>query len=233
MACPAAGVSGTNYISRLSRPAGRDKQFFTKNRPRDAQKHLSVLSYSLLIFLAVAHKLFQFVKEAFHVRKLAVDRGKADIGHLIDLFQFLHGQLADAHTGDLAVVGAEQSLLNAADSTFQRFVADRTLGTGAQHGVEQLLPVKGFAGVILFDDHQRHRFHYLVGGKAHVAVQALAAAADALVIFRGAGVDHLGFLRTAIRALHLLFLRLSSSFCCARSTAPMPRWKRTERCTHR
>ena len=100
MACPAAGVSGTNYISRLSRPAGRDKQFFDKKiRPRDAQKHLSVLNYSLLIFLAVTHKLFQFIKETFHVRKLAVDRGKADIGHLVDLFQFLHGQLADAHTG--------------------------------------------------------------------------------------------------------------------------------------
>ena len=72
MACPAAGVSGTNYISRLSRPAGRDKQFFTKNRPRDAQKHLSVLNYSLLISLAVTHKLFQFIKETFHVRKLCL-----------------------------------------------------------------------------------------------------------------------------------------------------------------
>lgn len=47
---------------------------------------VSFLSYSLLIFLVVAHKLFQFVKEAFHIRKLAVDRSEADIGHLVDLF---------------------------------------------------------------------------------------------------------------------------------------------------
>lgn len=40
---------------------------------------VSFLSYSLLIFLAVAHKLFQFIKEAFHVRKLTVDRSEADI----------------------------------------------------------------------------------------------------------------------------------------------------------
>ena len=112
------------YFLRLSRPTGRDKQFFhNKNRPRDTQKHLSVLNYSLLVFLAVAHKLFQFIKEAFHICKLAVDRGKADIGHLVDLFQLLHGQLADAHAGDLAVVGTEQGLLDAADSTFQRLTA--------------------------------------------------------------------------------------------------------------
>ena len=47
---------------------------------------VSFLSYSLLIFLAVTHKLFQFIKETFHVRKLAVDRGKADIGHLVIFF---------------------------------------------------------------------------------------------------------------------------------------------------
>ena len=40
----------------------------------------------LLFFLAVSHKLFQFIKKAFHIRKLAVDRCKADIGHLVDLF---------------------------------------------------------------------------------------------------------------------------------------------------
>ena len=77
---------------------------------------------SILLFLwfpAVAHQLLQLIEKALHIRELAVDGGKADIRHLVDLFQFLHGQLTNAHTGDLTVVGAEQGLLNAADRPLQ------------------------------------------------------------------------------------------------------------------
>ena len=41
MACPAAGVSGANYISRLSRPASRDKRFFTTKTDRETPKSIS------------------------------------------------------------------------------------------------------------------------------------------------------------------------------------------------
>ena len=77
-------------------------------------------------------------------------------------FQFLHGQLTDAHAGDLTVVGAEQRLLNAAYRTLQRFVADWPLGAGTHHGVEQLLPVERLTGAVLFDDHKRNSLHDLI-----------------------------------------------------------------------
>ena len=137
---------------------------------------------------------------------MTVDRCKANICHFVDLFQFLHGQLTDAHAGDFTVVGAEQRLLNAAYRTLQRFVADRPLGAGTHHGVEQLLPVERLTGAVLFDDHKRNSLHDLIGRKAHMAAQAFAAAADALTVFGGAGIDHFGFLGSAIGTLHVLFL---------------------------
>ena len=121
---------------------------------------------------------------------------------IVDLFQFLHGQLTDAHTRHLAVIGAHQGLLDAADGAFQRLVAHRTLGAGPKHRVEQLLPVERLTGVILFDDDERHRFHDLVGREPHMAVQALPAAADALAVFGRAGVDDFGFLSATIGAFH-------------------------------
>ncbi len=72
--------------------------------------------------LAVAHQFFQLREKALDIGKLLVDRSKADIGHFIDLFQLLHGQFTNAHTGHLAVIGAHQALLNAADSPFQCIV---------------------------------------------------------------------------------------------------------------
>ena len=40
--------------------------------------------YTLL--LTVAHQLFQLIEEALDVRELLIDRGKADIGHLVEFF---------------------------------------------------------------------------------------------------------------------------------------------------
>ena len=45
----------------------------------------------------------QLGEKALDVGKLLVDRRKADIGHFVDLFQLLHGQFTNAHTGHLAV----------------------------------------------------------------------------------------------------------------------------------
>ena len=69
-----------------------------------AENGALVLFYTLL--LTVAHQLFQLIEEALDVRELLIDRGKADIGHLVDFLQFLHGQLTDAYTRHLAVIGA-------------------------------------------------------------------------------------------------------------------------------
>ena len=50
---------------------------------------MSFFHDSLLVFLAVAHKLFQFVKEAFHVRKLAVDLRAGSDEKLEELLRLL------------------------------------------------------------------------------------------------------------------------------------------------
>ena len=47
-----------------------------------AENGALVLFYTLL--LTVAHQLFQLIEEALDVRELLIDRGKADIGHLVD-----------------------------------------------------------------------------------------------------------------------------------------------------
>ena len=78
-----AQVRGGNTASGW--PGGLCKH--KKHRfPAAVQRKRCFANYGLLCVLPVAHELFQFIEKALHVGKLPVDRGKADIGHLVDLF---------------------------------------------------------------------------------------------------------------------------------------------------
>ena len=155
--------------------------------------------------MAVEH-ILQLVHEGVDVAELPIDRGKAHIGHLVDLLQFVHGQLTDVHGGYFPLVAVQKRLLDAVHRRLQRLVADLPFLTGAQHAAQQFLAVKGLPGAVPLDDHQRHGLHDLVGREALGAAQAFPAAANLFPVLGGAGVDHLGIQFAAVRTFHGSFL---------------------------
>ena len=62
-----------------------------------------------LFFSALARQDFQFIHELVDVFKLAVDRGKPDVGDLIEIVQFFHHFLTDRVAGQFGLA----HLLNA------------------------------------------------------------------------------------------------------------------------
>ena len=147
-------------------------------------------------------KLVQLRHEGADVLELAVDRGEADIGHLVHLTQAIHHQLSDPGGGHLPIHLVLKGLLNLIGDPLQLAEGHRALLTGAQHTVEQLALVKGLAAAVLFDDHQGQALHRLIGGKALVAGQALPPAADAGPLVRRPGIHHLALQMGTIGTFH-------------------------------
>ena len=79
---------------------------------------------------------------------------------------------------------------------------DRTLLTGLEHTVEELVPVKGLTASVLLDDDHRQNFHRFIGSEAVVALEAFPAAADTGPVVGGAGIDDLTVEGGAKRTFH-------------------------------
>ena len=61
------------------------------------------------------------------VFEVAIDRREADVGHLVDLLQFLHDHLADLLRRNLTFAERQQLLFDARDRGIDRFDRDRPL----------------------------------------------------------------------------------------------------------
>ena len=71
--------------------------------------------------LLVPH-LADRIAKVLDVREAAIDRGEADVGHLVELAQLLHHHLAQPPRIDLALAQGEQLLLDARDGGIDEFI---------------------------------------------------------------------------------------------------------------
>src|SRR5690606_37599433 len=109
------------------------------------------LSASALRGIAAGQPI-AFLAELGPVLETAIDRGKADIGHLIQFLEFGHDHLADHHGLDLALTGGAQAVLDPPQSGLYLLDADRTLFQSAQQTGAQLVLIEGLAATVLLDD---------------------------------------------------------------------------------
>ena len=140
--------------------------------------------------------------EGLDVLKLAIDGGKTDVGHVVDVHQLLHHVLADLVGGHLALQAVLDLGLDIVHRLLQAIQGDRTLLAGAQQAAEHLVPIEGLAGLILLHHHDGEILHHLIGGKALAATNTLAATADTAILVGRTGIDHAAVGLSAKGAFH-------------------------------
>jgi hypothetical protein len=156
---------------------------------------------------------------------------KPDVSHLVDGLQPLHDHLTDLIGADLPIQGVLDALLDLCGDPIQICHSHLPLVKGADHGVENFIPVEALMGAIPLNHDHRQAFHHLIGGKPTLTIQTLTAAADAAAILRMAGIHHFTFLVCTKRTLHrsLNSLRSFPDFGSAYSICHyiIPKWKAT------
>src|SRR5438309_1112193 len=153
--------------------------------------------------LFAGEELVDLVLDFLEIHERPVDRGEANVRHLVQAAELVHHQFADFTRGNLDLAARSELGLDLVHDAFHRTGGDLALGGRLHQAREQLLAVEVFAAAVLLHDVERHGLDSLVGGEALGALQALAPATDRLPRIGVTGVDHLEVDVTTIGALHL------------------------------
>ena len=141
--------------------------------------------------------------------EILVDRGKAHVGHGVQIGQGLHHQFTDGFGADLVLARTFQAALNTIHHPFDPFLVNRPFASGQLDRSDQFIPVKGHALPILFQNGQIPQLHPFKRREARPAIGAEPPPADCRIIFSRPGVLHLGVVMTAKWAPHKSLLSLS------------------------
>ena len=137
--------------------------------------------------LALTYLLAHFIDhgaEVVDVFEASVDARKADVGHLVELLELSHHQLADAAGDHFTLPKVQQFFFDALDGAVDLVGAHGPLAQCQVERAQQLAAVVFNAPAVLLHDGREVHFRPLVGGEALVARAALAAAADEDPILR-------------------------------------------------
>ena len=137
----------------------------------------------------------QFVDQRVEIADLAeiaIDRGEAHIGDLVERLQALHHQFADLRALDLALAGALELAHDAIDHALDALRIDRALAQGDLQRAHQLVAIEGHAAARFLDHDQLAQLHALESGETPAAIGTDAAAADRGRILGRTRVLHLG-----------------------------------------
>ena len=102
---------------------------------------------------------------------------KADVGDLIQLFQFFHDTFANVVGFDLFALSGPV-FFQLIQELCDLFFGDRAFFARFPDAGFQFLAIVGFAGVVFFDHNEVACFDSFKGGKAKIALFAFAATAD-------------------------------------------------------
>src|SRR5262249_37568754 len=139
---------------------------------------------------------------------IPVNRGEADVGHLIEAGQRLHHQLADHIGRDFIFAHGFQAPHDPRDRTIDALALDRTLAQGVVDRTLQLVAVEGLTAAFLLDHDQFAQLHAFKGGEAPAALWTMPAAADRGIVLGGTTVLHLAVVMSAEWAAHAYLLLL-------------------------
>src|SRR5215217_5683038 len=147
-------------------------------------------------------QLLDLAAQVFDILELAVDRGEADVGDLVEGFQLAQHALPDCAGGDFGSASGQEIGFDAGQDVVDRILTDRALGERHPELLAQLDRIEVLAAAVLLDDHQIGALDPFVGREAPTADRALPAAANAVAPAQLAAVDDPGVVRTAERAAH-------------------------------
>src|SRR5579864_4236218 len=142
------------------------------------------------------------VVESLDVLELAVDGGEADIGHLIEVPQLFHHQLADRARAHFAISEAAHGVDDAAHGFIELLTRHRAFLQRLLHPRAQLRLIEGLARGIALDDHGHEELGGLEGREALAAFQALTPPPDLPSLAGEPRVVDLGLFVAAERTVH-------------------------------
>src|SRR6202035_1496935 len=134
--------------------------------------------------------------------EIAVDRGEAHIGDVVELAQVRHHGFADRFGRDFAFAHAFEFADDLRHHLVDALGIDRALAAGDLHRTQQFIAVERHAPAVALDDDQFAQLHPLESGEAEIAGQADATAADDGGILRRPRILHLGIEAAATRTTH-------------------------------
>lgn len=142
----------------------------------------------------IAPQFSDGVDERFHVLKAQINRGEADVGDVVDVFQPRHHPFADFARGDFAVATDAQAVFDVVNQLVDFIDADRAFFNGAQKTVAQFVCRECLPLAVLLDHHRQRDFCRFVGGEAGGALRigAFASAADFAAVAQEARVNDAG-----------------------------------------
>src|SRR5215213_4115088 len=107
--------------------------------------------------------------QVFDVLELAIDRGEADVGDLVEGFQLAQHALPDCAGGDFGSASGQEIGFDAGQDGVDRILTDRALGERHPELLAQLDRIEVLAAAVLLDDHQIGALDPLVGREAPTA----------------------------------------------------------------
>ena len=117
-------------------------------------------------------ELIDQLAEIAGLAKIAVDRGEADVGHVIQRLQPLHDELADALGGNLRVAGAFELTHDAVDHALDALGLDRALAQRNLQRTHDLFAVERHPPPRALHNHQVAQLHPLERREPPAAIGA-------------------------------------------------------------
>src|SRR6185312_1564 len=104
--------------------------------------------------VVLAGELAEHRLEILGLAKIAIDRGEADIGDVVELAQMLHHDLADRFRRDFRLAAAFEFPHDGRDHLLDPLRIDRTLTKADLQGTYQLVAIERHPAAVALDDGQ-------------------------------------------------------------------------------
>ena len=147
-------------------------------------------------------KMRKLLHKGIDILELAVDRGEADIGNLVERLEPLHDHLADLARRAFALEPVLQLLLDLVGNVLEIAESDGALFARLEHTVDKLVLVERLAAAVALDNNERQALHNLIRCEPALAGKAFPSPPNGRAFVRRTGVDDLAFRIAAKRASH-------------------------------
>src|ERR1700748_1246847 len=125
----------------------------TRPSPRSASASAARMCSRSVALLGVA-KLVHEGLEILRLAEVAIDRGEADEGDLVEVGERVHDRLADRGALDLVLAGALEAADDAVHHALQPLAVDRSFAQRDLHRAHQLLALERLALAVALDHDQ-------------------------------------------------------------------------------
>src|SRR5262245_8504941 len=126
----------------------------------------------------IARQFVESSAEILRLAKVAIDRGKAHVGDVVEFAQMLHDDLADRFRRNFALALALQLTNGLRDHLLDTLRLNRALAQRDLHRPHQLVAVERHAPAVALDHGQLAQLNPLESCETEIARQTDAAAAD-------------------------------------------------------